>query len=339
MSARSINGLDIILRYASECGMAASDVLAGTGIDSQALQDLSEQDALVDEAQELRVLQNLLNVCGDPFLVGWQLGQRYQLTSYGIWGYALLSSASLRKAMELGLRYLGLTYALCDIQFKERNGKVELLFSPKAQGDLGILVLVRDISALLVIQRELFAGRFPEFEIQLTLSDKDLPEVVSNVTQGLGFQLQFAADQNRVVFDAEVLDQPLPRANAQTAKLCEDQCRQLLQKQNQYRGVSQQVRDALLNLGLQASMEEVASQMARTTRTLHRQLREEDTSWRKVRDEVRMGMAEALLANAISFDEIAERLGYSDAANFSHAFKRWKGMSPKSYRDSLYTAV
>ncbi|MNG08999.1 Bacterial regulatory helix-turn-helix protein, AraC family [compost metagenome] len=31
-------------------------------------------------------------------------------------------------------------------------------------------------------------------------------------------------------------------------------------------------------------------------------------------------------------EEIAERLNYSDAANFRHAFKRWTGRSPKEYR-------
>ncbi|QIZ84323.1 AraC family transcriptional regulator [Bermanella marisrubri] len=339
MAKRSINGLDIIRQYAEECGMSIQDLLADTGVSVQSLESLSDSDQWVTERQELQALQNVLNTRGDPFIIGWQLGQRYQLTSYGIWGYALLSSASLRKAMDLGLRYLGLTYALCHIELIERNGKVELIFTPKAQGDLGTLVLVRDISALLVIQRELFAGGFPVFEIHLTLSEQELPSVVTDLTQGLGFELVLNSDQSAVIFDANLLDRPLPRANAQTAKTCEDQCRQLLQQQNQYRDIAQDVRDKLLSLGLYASMEQVASSMARTTRTLHRQLKEEGMSWRLVRDEVRMGMAEALLANSISFDEIAERLGYSDAANFSHAFKRWKGVSPKTYRDGLYMAT
>jgi AraC-like DNA-binding protein len=35
---------------------------------------------------------------------------------------------------------------------------------------------------------------------------------------------------------------------------------------------------------------------------------------------------------AISVLEIAKRLGYSDTANFSHAFVRWSGMPPSQYR-------
>jgi AraC-like DNA-binding protein len=31
-------------------------------------------------------------------------------------------------------------------------------------------------------------------------------------------------------------------------------------------------------------------------------------------------------------EEIGSRLGYSDAANFRHAFVRWTGKSPQEYR-------
>lgn len=31
-------------------------------------------------------------------------------------------------------------------------------------------------------------------------------------------------------------------------------------------------------------------------------------------------------------EDIASRLGYSDAANFRHAFARWTGKSPSEYR-------
>ena len=34
-------------------------------------------------------------------------------------------------------------------------------------------------------------------------------------------------------------------------------------------------------------------------------------------------------------DEIASVLGYSDAANFTRAFKKWAGVTPSRYRKSL----
>jgi AraC-like DNA-binding protein len=39
-----------------------------------------------------------------------------------------------------------------------------------------------------------------------------------------------------------------------------------------------------------------------------------------------------MLAHRMTVDEVAERLGYSEASSFAHAFKRWKGISPRTYR-------
>ena len=41
---------------------------------------------------------------------------------------------------------------------------------------------------------------------------------------------------------------------------------------------------------------------------------------------------EYLQSTALSVEEIALRLGYSDAPSFSHAFKRWTGVSPRDAR-------
>jgi len=37
-------------------------------------------------------------------------------------------------------------------------------------------------------------------------------------------------------------------------------------------------------------------------------------------------------APELSLEEIAERLGYSDVANFSRAFRRWTNVAPGAYR-------
>ena len=80
-------------------------------------------------------------------------------------------------------------------------------------------------------------------------------------------------------------------------------------------------------------MEEVANGLHLTVRTLRRRLRKEGTSFAQLRDEVRMALAEALLAGPrLSMEQIAERLGYADATSFGNAFKRCRGRTPCSFR-------
>jgi AraC-like DNA-binding protein len=49
--------------------------------------------------------------------------------------------------------------------------------------------------------------------------------------------------------------------------------------------------------------------------------------------EVRMRLAiEYLRKTQMTNEEIASRLGYSEAANFRHAFARWTRKSPSAFR-------
>ena len=50
-------------------------------------------------------------------------------------------------------------------------------------------------------------------------------------------------------------------------------------------------------------------------------------------EEVRETLAlELIQGTNLSLEDISYRLGYSDTANFFHAFKRWKGQTPNHFR-------
>ena len=55
---------------------------------------------------------------------------------------------------------------------------------------------------------------------------------------------------------------------------------------------------------------------------------------------VRLERARDLLASTtMNLSQIADSLGYADAANFTRAFKRWTGLSPSHFRNrELQTA-
>ena len=72
-----------------------------------------------------------------------------------------------------------------------------------------------------------------------------------------------------------------------------------------------------------------------STRTLQRRLASEGTSFRALVDQERVGAARAFLALPdLGADEIADRLGYSEASAFVRAFRRWTGTTPGEYRQA-----
>ena len=77
----------------------------------------------------------------------------------------------------------------------------------------------------------------------------------------------------------------------------------------------------------------VAKVLMTSSRTLRRRLQMQNTSFRQVSDELRADVALRFLRDTeMTNDDIAFALGFSDAANFRHAFRRWTGRAPNHYR-------
>jgi AraC-like DNA-binding protein len=85
-----------------------------------------------------------------------------------------------------------------------------------------------------------------------------------------------------------------------------------------------------------ASMDAVARALHMSARTLQRRLDAEGTGYSEVQDGVREKLARAWTSDATqTLGDIAYRLGFSDLATFSRAFKRWTGMPPGTWRKNV----
>jgi AraC-like DNA-binding protein len=81
-------------------------------------------------------------------------------------------------------------------------------------------------------------------------------------------------------------------------------------------------------------IERVASALGCSRQTLYRRLKAEGQTFAQVLDNLRRRQALTLVRDAalLPVKEIAWRLGFSDPAAFSRAFKRWTGKSPQAFR-------
>lgn len=79
----------------------------------------------------------------------------------------------------------------------------------------------------------------------------------------------------------------------------------------------------------------VSRQLAKSTRSLQREIYSSGTSFRELLDSAREKHARGLLKDPnLTLAEIARRLHFSDASSFCRTFQRWTGHSPSRYRDN-----
>jgi AraC-like DNA-binding protein len=314
-------------------GVPLAVSLTGTGLRPA---DLRQPDGTVTGDQELVIIDNILDALGDPPGLGVEAGLRYHLTTYGIWGFALISSPTLREAVHMGLRYLELTYSYC--RFTNRETREELNLRLEVDGmtpRMERFLIERDVAAIHVIQRELqpLATRLN----RVTFAHAAPPtEHLATYQDAFGLLPRFNAAEHAAVFDGRYLDEPLPQAEQITADQAEAQCQGLLRSRRVAGNLADRVRlvlrerpDAPPTLG------QVAAALHQSPRTVRRRLAAEGVSYRGLLAEVRESLAADLLRDdTLTVEEVAQRLGYAETASFTHAFRRWTGKGPRAHRQA-----
>jgi AraC-like DNA-binding protein len=146
--------------------------------------------------------------------------------------------------------------------------------------------------------------------------------------------LEFGAEHTELELADDVLELPLPNANAAFSAIFETQVERALSRLPAGSRTSADVRAAARAAlaGGECTLPGTAKMLGTSVRTLQRRLREEGTSFGELVDALRREMALEYLGRDVAVQEIAWLLGYADASAFHHAFKRWTGTTPELAR-------
>lgn len=323
--ARSPASVQLMIEYGRDRRIAPAALLKGSRLTTK---QLSDPDFTVTAAQELVVASNLLASIGHEADIGLKLGLSYQLSTYGLLGYGLLSSATGEAAVALARRYLALTYAYVGITFRRVGQQEVVTFEPSAElrTDLQGFFVGRAMGATCRVLRDVLGNEF-----ELAAFDVAFAAMPDARRQVLGARIRHGQHRHAIAFEHAFLERPLPQANAATAAMCERVCAELLARRRMRFDMASFVAEYLSTHAFEnrQQLSGIATLLNTSERTLKRRLRQEGTSFRDISNTVRKSKAEALVAEGrLSMGEIARVLGFSDLSSFSQAFKRWTGAAP-----------
>ena len=319
-------------------GYDAKEYLSGTGITASMLEESSISDAVNDDqlrkvglAQEFQFYRNVLKVSADP-LIGLKIGQAFRYESYGFLGYAMLSAPNLRETISIAADFSMLTFSHFSIRLLDTDEAAGIAFplDYELAPDLLQLYCDRDLEAA-------FTGvKASGLDFGNNISVKLMHTNIENKARYdafFGCDVTFGHHRNEILVDREVLEQSTAQPDRLASEYCQAQCKKLLYKLGLQGGLIEQVQKILVSRpGTFPNIEETAKKLNTSVRTLRRNLKKENSSFQCLLDEIRLELAQEYLSSQMSIERIAELLGYSEAANFSHAFKRWTGAAPSQYR-------
>jgi len=140
-------------------GFGRRACLKGTGI---LLSQLEHPESRLTFQQELAFYRNALQLTGDP-LIGLKLGEPFIPQRYGLFGYALLSAPTLRRAMNLAVNFGQLTFSFFSFEFGEKDGLAWFAMKdpPPIERALHDVYLDRDMAAAVVDFGAIMGRPFP----------------------------------------------------------------------------------------------------------------------------------------------------------------------------------
>jgi AraC-like DNA-binding protein len=149
-----------------------------------------------------------------------------------------------------------------------------------------------------------------------------------------GGPLVFGADDAAITFDARYLQLPLRRDEKALRQMLRRALPLTVLQYRRDRLLVEQVRQVLVsNAEAAHSAEQIARLLNMSTRTLHRQLKDEGASLQQLKDETRRDRATDLLfRTARPIKQVASAVGFRSEKSFIRAFRQWTGTSPSEYR-------
>jgi AraC-like DNA-binding protein len=314
-----------------DAGVPVAEALAGSGISESRLHAPATR---ISYRQMLTVFRNAHRLSPDPAL-GLRAGERMRVTAYGMYGYALLSSPSHAAAIDLGIKYHRVMGPVADVAFSRSDHTAAWEYRPllslDASEDFYRFVLEFQFSSHRTLYKDLYG---PSFEFAGVRAVYAAPAHARLYKRLFKCPVSFGQPKNEVLFDAAWITDPTVYSDPITSAMVSEMCEQSLAEVNRAEGIAAIVHRLLIeHPGRFPDIDTVAAGLSMNTRTLRRRLEAEQTSYRKILAEVRMRLAiEYLRKTDMTTEEIGTRLGYSDAANFRHAFTRWTRKLPSDFR-------
>lgn len=301
--------------------------------DITAAVDLSDPDLRVPETMMQSAWQSAASITNDS-AIGIHVAEFLPRGAFDLVEYAFRSSASVGAAIERLARYGRVVSDRVAGRMEPAKKGLMLVV-----GDTGDTPLHggRAESALAIALKLTRECAGQDIAPRLVCFAHQAPADTSEHQRFFQSPVQFGSGTNSMTLAPLDASRPLLTADAALEKIVRRRLEKALSAReiNESGPLSARVRRAIVDaLGrMVITPDAIAHLFGFSRRTLSRHLAAEGTTFSDIFDDVRMGLAQAMVQDrGISIADIALFLQYSEPSAFHRSFRRWTGKTPRAYR-------
>jgi AraC-like DNA-binding protein len=298
-----------------------------------AVADIEDAARRLEVRAQIKVLELAAEAIGDDFL-GFHLARDFDLGEIGLPYYVMASSENLADALRNAERYSSIANEGVRLKVRsDRDAVIEIQYehvdrsSDRHQIEFWLVTLVR-------ICRKITNRRLAPVRISVRHAHNG---AASEFRSFFGCNVDFESDADEIVLSKSAYSLPSTGGDPHLHNLLVGYANEVLAHRwsTKEGGVRSKVEDALIKLlpHGRANALQVARQLGMSRRTLTRALAGEGTSFSEVLEHLREAFATRYLRERdLPVSQIAWLLGYREVSSFTHAYKRWTGMTPRQLR-------
>ena len=304
--------------------ISPATVLARTEL---TLDDVRDPHTLTSVSQYITACDNII-AAGADLSVAFAVGSRLHLSAYGMYGYALMCSATMRDFFDFAVRYHLLATPTLQLGWRQ-GGDLAIwefteIYSEIMGTELRNFLVRQQMMMAATHVRDVAGADHPPLRALFALPEAGR---VARDERLLGCPCLFGQPAHELHYAASILEQAPELGNRLTRIMLEETCDRLIGQARMTSGIAGEVYQLLVRAPNRfPSMQAIALHLGMTERTLRRRLTDEDTSYADIIDDVRGKLAlEYLRTTRMSVEDIAWKVGFSDSCNLRRAVKRWTG--------------
>jgi AraC-like DNA-binding protein len=259
------------------------------------------------------------------------VADKFGLLDFGSAGAAVLASANLSGAVRVMNSFAPLLNLRHVLKLSVAKDDVVITLRPHTQDVHGgwDAVLCVDIAKVARFLRDLLTeGRLG------SLSDRpsDLPREPGPAVASVTGMLCISNRDKQIRISKASLRQKQPIEVKTDPNTYLKVCRRMMHRLREHALCNSVRRMLFLCPEAVPSVAEMAAKQRMSARTFRRYLANQNTTFVQILDEVRFELAVRYLKDRdLTTELIAQKLGYSEGANFRAAFRRWTGSSPRNF--------
>ena len=316
---------DYLVRASALQGIRATvEDLGGDAVELLKRAGLSEAEldpeAWISYRRFLLLLDDAARTTNCPHF-GLQLSRQLDIGILGTLGFIIQQAPDLRTALRELAAHFAYHNQGAHVALKEEAGLAQWSFTCKLEGEVPISQqagLVAGIGTDLF--RLLLHTAWSPTAVYFSHAP---PPDIRPYKRRFNCPVFFNWDSSYTTFDAAILDTPINEANPQLHKVLQEHLVTAHPSfPDDYCGQIRHLIQQAMSTG-DCSIERVANSLAINKRTLQRQLKNLDTSYKELLEEVRFNVAQRyLLESSGSLTALADMLCYSELSTFSNAFRQ-----------------